>query len=297
MAILDGELLRAFAAFAKTRSFTRAAASIGLSQPAMFERVKRLSERLGRPLYTRVARELVLTEDGEEVAAFARDALSRATRFVDGLGDGGAEEERVILAAGEGSLLYLLAPALRAHEAEVEVKVLGGPDAAAAVRTGEAHLAFGVFDLIPRGLVGRDVVTTRLCVALPTRHRLARRSSLSLADLGGERPIVAPAGQRHRELASRAFASGGLRGQQEPLEADGWPLMLAYAAAGLGVAIVNGTCQPPTGVVLRPLPELGTVTYRLLARRRGEASAAVEALASTICERTASARGACRPAE
>lgn len=264
-ALLDGELLRAFAAFAETLSFTRAAKRIGLSQPALFERVRRLSDAVGRPLYVRESRELVLTEEGKEVAAFARELLSRAVEFGARL-EGTTVERPVVLAAGEGSFVYLLAPVLRGARVAIEPRVLGGPDAADAVRTGEADLALGVFDVVPRGLVAHDVITTPLCAALARSHALTRRRTLRLSDLAGERPILAPEGQRHRELVSRAFASHGT-GPLAPIEADGWPLMLAYAAAGLGVAIVNGTCHPPRGVVLRPIPELGTVTYRLLQRR------------------------------
>lgn len=277
---LDGELLRAFVAFAETRNFTRAAAQVGLSQPALFERVKRLGDRLDRPLYRRIGRSLELTPEGEELAAFGRDMLARATAFEAAMA-GEPAVTPVRLAAGEGTFLYVLGPALRAFDGEVAPRVLGGPSAAEALRLGEVELAVGAFDLVPRGLRARDVLTTPLCAALPRRHRLARRRRLKLRDLSRERPIVAPTGQRHRELVSRAFASVSAH-PAPPLEADGWPLMLAYAAAGLGVAIVNGTCTPPKGVVLRPIPELGFITYRLLVRARGELRPEAQRLADAI---------------
>jgi DNA-binding transcriptional LysR family regulator len=62
--IVDGALLRAFAAFAEERNFTRAARRLGLSQPALFERVARLGSLLEVPLYRREGRSLVLTEQG-----------------------------------------------------------------------------------------------------------------------------------------------------------------------------------------------------------------------------------------
>ena len=107
--ILDGELLQAFAAFADTLNFTHAARRVGLSQPALFERVRRLSDALEAPLYERVGRQLRLTERGQRVAAHAHDALARAEAF---LGDlrGEPARETVTLAAGEGAFLYLLVP-------------------------------------------------------------------------------------------------------------------------------------------------------------------------------------------
>jgi LysR family transcriptional regulator, low CO2-responsive transcriptional regulator len=55
---------------------------------------------------------------------------------------------------------------------------------------------------------------------------------------------------------------------------------LQFVALGLGVAIVNGTCTPPKGVAIRPVPELGHVTYRLLHR----ASAALSPDATRLAE-------------
>jgi DNA-binding transcriptional LysR family regulator len=268
--ILDGELLRAFAAFADALNFTRAARVVGLSQPAMFERIARLAAEVGAALYERDGRQLRLTDAGVRVAAFAREELARTHAFLADL-RGEAQRERVVLAAGEGAYLYLLGPALRAFAREDPDATLcpltrGGPDALEAVREGSAHLAVAAVDLVPEDLTARDLVRTPLCAVMAAGHRLARRRSLRLADLAGERLVLAPAGQTHRAFVGRALA-GVPAAPEPPIEADGWPLMLHLAGLGLGVAIVNGVCQPPRGAVLRPLRELGHVTYRLLWRR------------------------------
>lgn len=268
--ILDGELLRAFAAFAEALNFTHAARAVGLSQPALFERIQRLAEQVGAALYERDGRQLRLTDSGARVAAFAREELARARTFVQEL-HGEARREVVALAAGEGSYLYLLGPALRTFARErpdVSLRPLtrGSRDAVAAVREGAAHLGVAVLDLVPEDMQVRDLATTPLCVAFHAAHRLARKRTLRLADLAGERLILTPAGQTHRDLVGRALA--GLPGSGEPpIEADGWPLMLRFAGLGLGVAIVNGICELPRGVVARPLRELGSVTYRVFWRR------------------------------
>ena len=281
--ILDGELLRAFAAFADTRSFTQAARRVGLSQPALFERVRRLSDEIGAPLYERSGKELRLTERGLKVAAHARDALARAEAFAREI-RGEPAREVVTLAAGEGAFLYLLGPALARFAGEaagLRLLTLGAASACEAVRAGDAHLGVGVLDLVPAGLTARDVRRTPLCVAMPARHRLARRRTLALADIAGERLILPPAGRTHRDLVGRAIARLGHE-VAPPVEADGWPLMLQFAALGLGLAVVNGICTPSRGVVLRPVPELGTVCYRLVTRRGVELPPAAERLAAGI---------------
>jgi DNA-binding transcriptional LysR family regulator len=279
--ILDGELLRAFAAFADALNFTHAARAVGLSQPALFERIQRLAEQVGAALYEREGRQLRLTEAGARVAAFAREELARAHAFVHEL-RGEAQREAVALAAGEGSYLYLLGPALRGFARErpaVSLRLLtrGSRDAVTAVREGAAQLGVAVLDLVPEDMQVRDLVTTPLCVAFAATHRLAGKRAVRLADLAGERLIVTPAGQAHRDLVGRALA--GLPGSGEPpIEADGWPLMLKFAGLGLGVAIVNGICELPRGVVTRPLRELGSVTYRVFWRRAAALAPAACAL-------------------
>lgn len=290
--ILDGELLRAFVAFAERLNFTHAARAVGLSQPALFERIGRLASEVGAALYEREGRQLRLTAAGVRVAAFAREELARAQDVLAEL-RGGARREAVSLAAGEGSYLYLLGPSLRAFaraRPEVALRLLtrGALDAGQALREGAADLAVAVLDLVPEDLVARDLVRTPLCVALAADHPLAARRSLRLADLAGQRLILAPAGQIHRDLALRAL--GELAGRAEPIEADGWPLMIHFAGLGLGVAIVNGTCQLPRGVVARPLKELGSVTYRLLARRGAALPAAAAELHAAIVRGAAGAR-------
>lgn len=282
--ILQADLLEAFAAFAETRSFTRAARRVHLSQPALFERVRRLALALDARLYERSGREIRLTETGARLAAFARESLGRTGEFVRDL-RGDAPRVTVTLAAGEGSWLYCLGPAIarfgRSHPAVLRPITAGSSAALDAVRSGLADLAFTVCDLVPAGLLAEDVLRVPMCAALPPRHPKARSAKLPLAALRGERLVLPPTGRLYRELVARFAAKGG-EDLPEPIEADGWPLMLSFVQAGLGIAVVNGSCRPPPKVVLRPIPELGTVPYRLLRRRDGRLSSAAEALASEI---------------
>ncbi|NMO14179.1 LysR family transcriptional regulator [Pyxidicoccus fallax] len=285
MPILDGELLRAFAAFADTLNFTRAAARVGLSQPALFERVKRLSDEVGAVLYERSGRHIHLTETGARVAAFAREQLERSQAFLDDL-RGEARRETVVLAAGEGTYLYLLGPLLRRFARDegadsLHLLTRGAPSAAEAVREGAAHLAVGVLDLVPDGLIARELLRTPLCVAVAESHPLASRRTVRLSELARERLILTPSGQSHRDFVGRALGGSGHE-VRAPLEADGWPLMLHFAALGLGLAIVNGTCVLPAGVVARPVPELGMVTYKVMWRRDGALPPAASRLRERI---------------
>src|SRR6266446_1621872 len=59
--------LAAFLAVARARSFTRAAAQLGVSQSALSHTIRGLEERLGVRLLTRTTRSVAPTEAGERL--------------------------------------------------------------------------------------------------------------------------------------------------------------------------------------------------------------------------------------
>src|SRR5690349_18932038 len=59
--------LLTFVAVAKERSFTRAAAQLGVSQSALSHTIRALEERLGLRLLTRTTRSVAPTEAGERL--------------------------------------------------------------------------------------------------------------------------------------------------------------------------------------------------------------------------------------
>ncbi|MEU2064620.1 LysR family transcriptional regulator [Streptomyces sp. NPDC013455] len=65
---MDLALLRTFVAVHRSGSFTRAAALLGLSQPAVTSQIRTLERQLGRPLFLRQARGVTPTTIGDELA-------------------------------------------------------------------------------------------------------------------------------------------------------------------------------------------------------------------------------------
>ena len=69
--MLEDSKIRAFLEVEKERNFTRAAARIGISQPAVSAQIAALEESLGVELFER-GRELRLTPSGEIFLGYAR---------------------------------------------------------------------------------------------------------------------------------------------------------------------------------------------------------------------------------
>ncbi len=70
--MLDLDQLRTFVAIAETGSFTRAAEVVFKTQSAVSMQMRRLEERIGKPIFARDGRASRLTEDGERLLGYAR---------------------------------------------------------------------------------------------------------------------------------------------------------------------------------------------------------------------------------
>ena len=71
-ALIDVDQLRTFIAIVETGSFTKAAEVVHKTQSAVSMQMKRLEERLGKPIFARDGRASKLTEDGERLLDYAR---------------------------------------------------------------------------------------------------------------------------------------------------------------------------------------------------------------------------------
>jgi DNA-binding transcriptional LysR family regulator len=94
MTNIPTELLRTFVALADTRSFTRAAQALGVTQPAVSAQMKRLQSMLGGELLDKSAPGVKLTPKGETVIAHARRLLALNDQILE-LATGGAASGRL----------------------------------------------------------------------------------------------------------------------------------------------------------------------------------------------------------
>ena len=89
MALPDLESLRCFEAAAVHLNFRVAAARVALSPAAFSDRIKRLEDDLGAPLFDRTTRRVALTEAGRRLLPQARRVLEEARRCLDAVRDDG----------------------------------------------------------------------------------------------------------------------------------------------------------------------------------------------------------------
>jgi DNA-binding transcriptional LysR family regulator len=74
--VLELDVLRTFVAIAETRSFSSAANAVFRTPSAVSMQIKKLEDTLGRVMFTRDARSVTLTPDGEVLLGYARRLLA-----------------------------------------------------------------------------------------------------------------------------------------------------------------------------------------------------------------------------
>lgn len=259
--VLTADSLRAFAVFAESQNFTKAAATLQLAQPSLHAKIGNLSRSLGVPLYERVGRRLSLTEHGRRLSAFAADHLRAVDDFLAELGDPSGTE--LTVAAGRGAYLWVLGERLRRIGGTSRTVRLLTADRAGSLRavdTGTADVAVIGYDPPPGHLQSRELASYPQVLVLPRGHRLTHRSGVVLRDLHGERLIVPAEGRPQRQQISRALEAARVH-CTVAVEANGWELMVQFVSLGMGVAVVNGCVPMPPETVAVPVEDLPPVRY------------------------------------
>lgn len=260
---ISSDALAAFAVFADHLNLTRAAAALHISQPSLHAKLATLARELGRPLYEKAGRSLVLTPDGEAVARFARDHNERLDRFLGEL-RATPTHRPIILAAGHAAYLHILGDVIRVTLARrpggLRLLHTSRNQMLDAVRAGRAHLGVSVLDAMPDDLVTIAIATYPQVLLVPLGHRLACRPSVELADLAGEDFVVPPPTRPHRISFERAMRTARIPWTVAG-EIEGWPLTVHFAALGVGLAVVTGCVAPTPGVLAVPIVDLPEITY------------------------------------
>lgn len=270
---VDAAALRTMRAISESGTISAAARSLGHSQPAVSQQVRRLEQRLGTALLERVGRGVRLTEAGRVLArhggtvAAALDAAGEEVAALAGLRAG-----RVRLVAFPSSSATLVPQALAALTARhpgirVQLTEAEPPESLASLRAGRCDVAVAFRypgdepstnrtrpDDDTDGLVVRPLLQDDLWLALPADHPLAGRRRPRLDDLADDTWIAGcPRCRRH---LLRLCDDAGFE-PRTAYETDDYVAVLGLVAAGLGVALLPGLVLDTVAraeVVLHRLP-------------------------------------------
>lgn len=202
--------IQCFAKVAALLSFSRAAADLGLSQPAVSQAVTRLENAVGLRLFDRTARQVRLTPEGKALLAHAHQVLDGVTAFSREAARLAQPVIHLAYPPLAGPLVARVARRLAARGIAVELTTAGRGAAARALDAGEVSAAIVAVPAPPRFGTGARFHVTVDRLAVPVDHPW--RSGVTAADLG-DRDLLIPGGRwaglpgRHRQVAEDDFAA------------------------------------------------------------------------------------------
>ncbi|MFM1945260.1 MAG: Hydrogen peroxide-inducible s activator [Verrucomicrobiota bacterium] len=184
---LQFQTLEQFVVLARTRNFTRAAAELHVSQPALSRGIQKLEEQLGQPLFERKPREVVLTDLGQILLERAREILKLLDDTFMELSDAGCRG-RVRLGVIPTIAPYYLPPILERFAREhPEITIILQEDTTENLikrcSHGEVDLAIMALPIIAKYLEAEALFEEELLLVLPKGHPLEKVKKLTVQEV------------------------------------------------------------------------------------------------------------------
>ena len=292
--------LETFLMVVSERSFSRAAARLYRTQPAVSQVIRKLEEELGEQLFERASRDGTLTAAGEVLRDYAERLLSLRNEAASALEEvRSLERGRLMLAANEYTCLYLL-PVLdefRRQCPQISISVQRSLASRIPDEVLRRTVEIGVVSYQPQDeqLESVSVYSDDLALVVHPRHVLAREKKVQIRDLGAENFIAHNVASRMRRRVEESFAK-----HKTPLnigvELPSLEAIKQFVASGNGVALVPSlsvqTELARGELVAVAIPELACVRQLwLVYRQQGTLSYAALAFLRVV-KTLASDRGA-----
>jgi DNA-binding transcriptional LysR family regulator len=253
--------IRYFLAVARNLNFTRAAEECNVSQPALTRAIKLLEDEFGGDLFRRERNLSHLTDLGQRMLPLVQQCYESALGAVNlakAVKRGDVASLRLALSRSIDMELLtpFLSELLRAMNG-LELKFVRGTvgEVAEIMKQGDADLAIAasITDSWDR-FDARPLFTEDFLLLVPASHRLAGQSSITIADLQGERMLARTYCEMAGHVASRLK---GERIESPPShEVASERDLLTLLEGNFGVAIVPSSTFVPVSIRRVPLPEL-----------------------------------------
>ena len=235
--------LQVFESVARQLSFSRAAAELHLTQPAVSMQVKLLEEQAGLPLFERLGKKIFLTEAGTELQEHSRIIAQQLRDADEALAARkGLSQGRLVITMVSTAKYFvppLLARFLKQHPG-VTVKLSANNREVVLKQLAENQVDLAIMGRTPQGM---DAVTEpfarhpHVIIAAPD-HPLAKKRRIPLARLAEETFLIREPGSGTRGLLERLFAERNLP-LNVSMEMASNETIKQAVQAGMGISLLS----------------------------------------------------------
>ena len=242
--------LRYFVALADLQHFGRAAAACFVSQPTLSTQIRKLEDELGVALVERAPRKVMLTPAGREIAERARRIVGEVEQMKEAARrsqDPEAGTVRLGIFPTLGPyLLPHVVPRIRTRFPKLELLLVEEKSDVLLARLREGRLDAGLLALPVHDeqLHAEFLFEEPFLLAVPERHPLAARDSLTLKDLADQRLLLLEDGHCLRGHALDVCQLAG-SGEKTGFQATSLETLRQMVAANVGVTLLPTLAVKP----------------------------------------------------
>ncbi len=239
--------LQVFHTVARLLSFTKAAETLHMTQPAVTFQVRQLEEHFNTRLFDRTHNRINLTEAGSRAYEYADKIFELYQEMESSIREMTGEIRGALTIGASTTIAEYMLPTLlgdfkaKYPEVEIHLKVSNTDGIVSMVENNTIDLGVVEAPVANKNLVVEVCRMDQLVAILPPRHPLAGRSSLALPELVGYPFICREEGSGTREVITEYL--GSLDGCSEALNISmelGSPEAVKGAVeAGMGVSVVS----------------------------------------------------------
>ena len=214
---MDIHALEVFCRIMETRSFSRAAEAVSLTQPTVSGHIKNLEEEAGTRLFDRLGKEVRPTKAGEILYRYATEILRLRTAALQALDEHKGRLRGSLLIGGSTIPGEYILPALLARfkarypEIAISLRIGGSREVVAAVAEGEYEVGMVGARFDDPKLEYVRFAGDEIVLAVPAGHPWASRRRVSLAVVAKGPLILREPGSGTRRATEKAFARAGVK--------------------------------------------------------------------------------------
>ncbi len=239
--------LQVFHTVARLLSFTKAAESLHMTQPAVTFQVRQLEEYFNTRLFDRTHNRISLTEAGERVYLYADKIFALYSEMENSVRDLTGEVSGVLLVGASTTIAEYMLPALlgdfkaKYPEVQIRLQVANTDGVVSMIENNVIDLGVVEAPVANKNLVVESCRSDKMVLVVPNNHPLASESKVEITRLLDYPYICREEGSGTREVMLESLIEAGADPHQLNIVMElGSPEAVKGAVeAGMGISILS----------------------------------------------------------